>query len=79
MDPGVGRWALASCGDEVGPPQTQHCLGLKRTARRTLLEGDALLQNRHDAGIDAKITFLGYKKLLGLAGQQRRLAGEVVS
>jgi len=76
MDFEVGRWVLTCSGSEVGPQSAKHCLGLKNIVRYLLPERFVMLDQHHDAGVDAQLTRLVYAALLERAREAAELTEE---
>ena len=67
MNPVLGRWLLEGSGSEVGPPTTQHALGLSDVLPLLAPDHKGLLQQAHDAGCDAQMTRWVYVALVDRA------------
>ena len=64
MNPDAGAWALELTGVEMNLNRCVHVLSLQQMVRLLTPEYSHMLENQHDAGVDAQMARLVYMALL---------------
>ena len=64
MNADVGKWTLECAGVDFDVRKSMHVLGLKRMVQLATPQFSAMLEDHHDAGVDAQIARLIYVALL---------------
>ncbi len=64
MNADVGKWTLECAGVDFDVRKSMHVLGLKRMVQLATPQFLAMLEDHHDAGVDAQIARLIYVGLL---------------